>query len=174
MRSLYFVTNGQIADAVQAINQQVYPAYDLPTSDGILGPLAKPEIDAIAGTIERDGYHIFSHRAPAGLCHALRQLALSVKCTPQSPPAPSTDPVIYDPGRPVSVKYTIPELDLLRASSVQSLLADTSLLALVQSCVGCAPVLNSLTMWWSTAFSKEPDSSAAQLYHVDMDHLQTS
>ena len=27
-------------------------------------------------------------------------------------------------------------------------------------------------MWWSTAFSNEPSSEAAQLYHFDMDHVK--
>lgn len=173
MRELYYLTNGRISDEMQSIQRHFYSPYRFPHAQGVLGDLNSHDLNEIVAKLHKDSYYVFENRAPKPLCDALMQLARSVDCVPQSPPAPSEQPIRYDESRPISARYNFLEKDLLQHAAVQSLLTDYSILSLVQKYMGHAPVLNILTMWWSTSLLQHADSPSAQLYHVDLDKLAT-
>ena len=52
------------------------------------------------------------------------------------------------------------------------MIADQSILAVSQSFLKSKPVLDLVSMWWSTAISKEASSEVAQLFHWDMERIK--
>lgn len=56
--------------------------------------------------------------------------------------------------------------------SMQRIVSDFSILAVPQAYLRCRPVLSSSLMWWSTAFSAEASTEAAQLFHFDMSQIK--
>jgi hypothetical protein len=79
---------------------------------------------------------------------------------------------LFDPAKPLAVRYDYPVGALLNQADVQALLADPSLLALAQSYLGSRPRADVLSMWWHTNFHDRPDSEAAQFYHFDLDRIK--
>jgi hypothetical protein len=51
-------------------------------------------------------------------------------------------------------------------------MSDASLLAVAQTYLRAAPIVDVTSMWWHTAFSDQPDEEAAQMYHFDMDRIR--
>jgi ectoine hydroxylase-related dioxygenase (phytanoyl-CoA dioxygenase family) len=79
---------------------------------------------------------------------------------------------IYTGGKPEAVRYDYDTSDLLNHKDIQALLADGSIITVVQEYLGCQPTADVLSMWWHTAFHDQPDSEAAQLFHFDMDRIK--
>jgi hypothetical protein len=49
---------------------------------------------------------------------------------------------------------------------------DPVILNVARNYLQCEPIFDFPAMWWSTCFSKEASSEAAQLYHFDMDRIK--
>jgi len=141
---------------------------------GLLGDMADPALrgEVVVALRER-GYHIFPKRLSDEVCDRLVKYA-----TTQSSFMCPTDfqegkwdkaAAVYRRGAPEAIRYDFKPQDLLKNPDVQRLLADLSFANLAQDYLGSRPVLDVLTMWWSTDFSDRPDSRAAQYFHFDMD-----
>jgi len=68
--------------------------------------------------------------------------------------------------------YYFDKQTLSEARVVQDIIADSTFRAVAQEYIGCVPVLDIVTMWWSTTFQKEPSTEVAQLYHIDLDRAK--
>lgn len=169
MRWLYCLTNGRFNDLMQQFIGSVHPPYSFPSGRGILGNLDETAVEEVIAGLRQDGIWVFNERVAPELCERLKTFASTVDCC--VPTFSDSGRVRYDPDRPVSVLYRVPEVELINDNEVQSLLADTSLLALAQAYLGCEPVIADASMWWSTALLNQPDAPSAQLYHFDMDQL---
>ncbi len=138
------------------------PPYALPPATGVLGKLDDKEVSRIAGEITTNGYYIFPSRLPADVCARLMAFATSTEATlnPAKPALPPT--LIYDRQDPAAETYWFDEQALFDAPDVQALAADPSLLAVAQAYLQTKPILDIVAMWWSTAFSQQASTEAAQ------------
>ena len=169
MRHLFALTNGHFNDALLALYQTVHPPYALPSARGVLGDLDAAAIAAIVRDVTDTGVHVLPGHVSGEICDRLTRWALATPTLPQSPPAASPDPVLYDPDRPASVHQRFTDDDLIANPDVRAFATDLSFLSVAQAFLGCKPILSHAGMWWSTTFLKHADSYAAQLYHSDMD-----
>jgi hypothetical protein len=169
MRALSVITDNRFNDAIRQVYATVHPPRALPDPRGVLGDMSGSGLTHVLGELEREGYAVLPGRVPADVCARLLEFALRAPAIPQSPPAASGTPVPYDRAHPVSLKYDFAEGELMRHPDVQRLMADASVLAVVQAALGCQPVLALAALWWSVPFLDHADSYAAQLYHFDMD-----
>jgi len=123
--------------------------------------------------IRENGFSIFPERLSQEICDELIDFALTVPCQPDSDDhAVPLERRPYDPANPICPQYVIPIQPLITHRCVQDLMADSSMLHIAQEYIGSQPVLDTVAMWWSTSFSKDPSSRAAQLYHFDMDRIR--
>ncbi|MBE8985965.1 phytanoyl-CoA dioxygenase family protein [Nostoc sp. LEGE 12450] len=171
LRWLYCITNGYFNDLISdGINQFNCP-YQLDYKSGVLGELDDVKISQIIQKINKDGFYVFEQKLSLDICERLNYLALVTLSQPY--PSISYDQKnIYDRRKLVAPIYKFDELDIVNNHDIQSLVVDTSILALAQSYLGCKPIQDSVVMWWSTNFEKEANSKAAQLYHFDMDRIK--
>jgi hypothetical protein len=126
--------------------------------------------------LRRNGYVVFPKAVPDALCdrlmHFARETPALVRRMDHEPAGQPPRRAVFDPDRPLAVRYDYPVEALLNNADVQAMLSDPSLLALAQSYLGSRPRADVLSMWWHTNFHDQPDSEAAQFYHFDLDRIK--
>jgi hypothetical protein len=170
-RKLFVFTKGKINDNItESIKRR--GKYKFPSQSGVLGNLSKPDIDKIVAAINKDGYYIFENKLNDGLISSLQHYALKFEGELIPPAADGRKKAKYDRKNLVSPRYQFDETTLLENKLIQGLTTDISILAIAQEYLGVKPIQDLTAMWWSTTFSKEASSEAAQLYHFDMDRFK--
>lgn len=172
---LFCTTGGRFTDWMSRGIAKLHPPVILPDTAGVLGALDAPHRAEFVERLRRDGYVVFPSALPTEICDRLQAFAEATPATIRPMDGQSVDvtrQALYEPGNPMAVRYDYQPCDLLDHPDVQDLLADPSLLTLVQEYLGCEPKADVLSMWWHTAFQDHPDSMAAQYFHFDMDRFQ--
>ncbi len=121
--------------------------------------------------IERQGFHVLDSFLPPALCADLMAFARS------SPSIPRTEdrvafPVAFDAASLDHATYTLDTSQLMSTPAAQRLVSDPLWLGIAQRYLRCEPVLDHVVMWWSTSALQRASSTAAQLYHMDMDLIR--
>lgn len=139
---------------------------------GVLGSVADMRTTGVQ-QVREHGYLVKNAALPEQTCDRLMAFALATPAVvrPMDGEAKSGVERLerVNLENPSAVRYDYKVADLLANPDFQSLLADSSLLALAESYLGAAPKLDVLSMWWHTGFHDRPDSEAAQMYHFDLD-----
>lgn len=124
--------------------------------------------DHLLATLRRDGLVVLPSLLPAATCDEISHRARSAICTLVDPSDEESARARFDASMLRSIRYDISEDDLLASSSIQQLMADESLLGLIQEYLGAAPVQDLVAGWWSAPGSGSR-ARAAQLFHFDLD-----
>lgn len=172
---LFCTSGGRFNDWMSRRIAKQRPPLALPDTAGVLGNLDAAQRSALGERLRRDGVVVFPSALPAEVCDRLQAFAARTPATIRPMDGQSADvtrQALYEPDNLQAVRYDYQPSDLLDQAEVQDLLADPSLLALVQDYLGCEPLADVLGMWWHTAFHDHPDSKAAQFFHFDMDRFQ--
>lgn len=174
MVRLFCVSGGRSNDVIARLFAAWHPPRRLPEQPGVLDPLASEEIEEAALGLRERGYYLYKHRVPQPICDRLLQFALTHPATVRLRDGERRAAIstIYDPARPIGVRYDFAEGDLINHPDVQALMADPAIIAAAQAYLGTEPVVDVVAMWWNTAFSDRPDSEAAQYFHFDLDRIK--
>ncbi len=172
LRRLYRLTNGHFNDLVARLDGICHPQRELPSRSGVLGEIDADTLTPITNDLRRHGFHQFANRLSEDLCARLRSFAETAPCRLCPAPESHTGLVTYDADNPMSTLYKVDQQALHENIDIQALATDGSLLSVAQAYLRCQPVFMGCCMWWSTAFSDESISKAAQLYHFDMPHAK--
>jgi hypothetical protein len=173
MVALFCLTNGRSNDFLSRLIGFVKRPYRFDKANGVLGNLSsKSDLAPKLEQLRSRGYCVFAECVPQETCDRLLQFALSQPCKSRVMDGGNrsgSDDVTYPRNTPNAVRYEFETQQLLGNEDVQRLLADLSIAALAQGYLGARPTIDVLAMWWHTAYSKSPDSEAAQYFHFDMD-----
>ena len=169
--SFYCATSGLAADFMSFLVKLYNPPYPISIREGALGRYRASEVEVIAATLKRDGVFIFPDPLPSALVEALIRYGHTGPCFAKNDEGKAREAGRY-PGMPMAQQYDFLERDLIEVPEVQTLVADPVLFAVSQAYLGAKPIMDAISMWWSTTFSKVASSEAAQLYHFDLDRIQ--
>jgi hypothetical protein len=172
---LFCTSGGRFNDWMSRRIAKRRPPVSLPDATGVLGTLDAPSRAEFGARLRRDGFVVFPSALPADICDRLQTFAARTPATIRpmdGQNANVTRRAMFDPCNPQAVRYDYQPSDLLDQPDVQDLLADPSLLSLVQEYLDCEPKADVLSMWWHTDYHDQPDSMAAQFFHFDMDRFQ--
>jgi hypothetical protein len=174
MVRLFCVSGGRSNDLIARLLAIRHPPRRLIEQSGVLAPLASEEIDTAAMVLRERGYYLYEKRVPQPICDRLLLFALTHRAAVRLRDGESRDTIstVYDPSRPLGVRYDFPEAELINHPDVQALMADPTIIAAAQAYLGTEPVVDVVAMWWNTAFSDRPDSEAAQYFHFDLDRIK--
>lgn len=174
MVRLFCASGGHSNDLVARLMAARHPPRALAEAPGVLAPLSAAEAKAAATALADRGYYLYHQRLSDAACDRLHQFALSHPATVRLRDGESRDTIatVYDPARPLGVRYDFAEADLINHPDVQALMADPAIIAAAQAYLGTEPVVDVVAMWWNTAFSDQPDSEAAQYFHFDLDRIK--
>jgi hypothetical protein len=173
---LFCATGGRFNDWASGLIRARSRPLELPSPVGVLGDLQGAALKTHTETLRRSGYVVFPKAVPDDVCDRLMRFAREapalVRRMDHEPEGQAPRRAVFDPDRPLAVRYDYPVEALLNNADVQAMLSDPSLLALAQSYLGSRPRADVLTMWWHTNFHDRPDSEAAQFYHFDLDRIK--
>jgi hypothetical protein len=177
MVGLFCMTGGASNDALSRLLSLLYPPYQLADARGVLGDLRAENVARINRQLDEKGCYVFERRLPPDLCDRLLQFALTNRCFQRGMsdapgPAETREVARYPRDTPGGVRYDFNAADVINNPDVQGLMADRSILAVAQSYLRCKPIIDVMSMWWHTAYSKVADKEAAQFWHFDMDRLK--
>jgi hypothetical protein len=177
MLRLFCNTGGYSNDILAWTLKHLRRPYELPSSNGVLGNLGSSDLALFTRDLDEKGYHVFEQKLPDEICDKLLDFSLKREANVRALTLNEANqgkrtPAYYDRKNPLGVRYEYTSESLMNDETVQGLLADHSLIAVAQSYLRSQPVLDIITMWWHTTFSKEPNSEAAQFFHFDMDRLR--
>ena len=172
MIGLYCHTLGYSHDLLHRILVRLHPPSPLGTTQGILGDISPQQAQSIADEVRQLVITYFRNVCQKKcacvwkslLARRLRYL-IPVMLT-------CLQPSFTTERKPLAPTYQFSEQTCLESPDIQNLCADPTFLAVSQAYLRSSPVLDIVTMWWSTAFSHEASSGAAQLYHFDMASLK--
>jgi Phytanoyl-CoA dioxygenase (PhyH) len=165
MRRMYRRTNGAIADAELTLLRSLRPVTTR-ASSGILGKLDKAGIENIATRLHSDGLFVFPQKIPEDICRKLETFARVAPCTAMGHHTAGP----YDTNSR-SPRHDFAESVLFTSREPCQLALDPLFAAIAGAYFGCRPVFDFATMWWSTPGDPLDYSSAAQLFHYDLDRL---
>jgi hypothetical protein len=174
---LFCFTQGRFIDWVSERIEKWHPKIEFSKKYGVLGDMSDPRhLNSLVSQLRNDGYVVFPSALPTDACDRLMDFTRStpaiVRLMDGQDSTLQASKKIYCGHDAVAIRYDYDPSDLLNHEDVQSLLADGSLLTLVQEYLGCMPVADVLSMWWHTNFHDKPDSNAAQFFHFDMDRFK--
>jgi hypothetical protein len=165
---LFCKTGGYSNDLLHRAIAITHPPYPLPPARGILGDLAGSAIEPVLESLRRDGFYAFPKPLPEGLVDDMVRFAYRTPAKLLG----RTESAIYDPRNPVATRYDFRECDVMQNEAARQIVGDPSVLALAQRYLGCQPILDIVTLWWSTVSRNNSAEEAAQLYHFDMDRIK--
>lgn len=184
MRNDYIVNDSTIINRVSSINGKLNPKYNIGKSEGILGALSKTDVEKICSEIKEEGYFIFPGSLSKELITELRDFALNTPMhyfeVNNGAVGFTKDAVKYKDNKTLSNRYQILNISNLSASdAILKIVADENFLHIANEYLGTKPILDIITMWWSTCIGNVEESkremlkgASAQLFHVDMDRLK--
>ncbi len=171
---LHCRTNGHSNDFLHEIVRRRHPQRQLPDASGVLGQLSQADIVELTATLTRDGFVVFPERLAADACDRLAEFAKSNEARLVSSTEENGKLAVFDAEAPRGSGYKFAEETVIKAPDAQKLMADKSVLAVVQSYLGCEPMMDIADMWWSVAAKKitAETQELAQLYHFDMNRIK--
>ncbi len=138
---------------------------DIPPDTSLFGRGDPASVETAVHALQADGYVVLNDLLPADLCDRLLAFALAAPTRIRGVAGDRK----YNRAAPEGVRYDLYPDDVINQPDVQNLLADGFLLRIAQRYLGATPIADVTNMWWHTAFSRVPDSDAAQFYHFDLD-----
>ena len=139
---------------------------------GLLGDLSADAIGDHAKQLKEKGFIVFPDVLNEEVCGELINFALStsgVAMRMDDQVGDESSGTIYNRATPQATRFSYSTEDLVGNHAVQRLMADHNILSIAQAYLGGAPIMDIVTMWWSSAYKNEPDKEAAQFWHFDMD-----
>lgn len=170
--NLFCLTGGCSNQLLSSSLRLCSSPYKIEPLQGILGNMSLPALKKIVQKLNEDGYYIFENTLSSESCQKLLDFAYSSPATIRGDNIKDHHQAIYQPEAPLAVRYDFDPQILIDHEEVQKLITDHTLLAVAQHYLKAKPILDVIGMWWHTAYQKEPDSSAAQYFHFDMDRIK--
>jgi hypothetical protein len=168
MRKLFGNNNPSLFQSV-ANNQLMN--LDMKESEEMVRGLASSEIPRLVDELFQNGFAILSEPLDKDKCQALQEIAAKAVCDLVDA-SNELRSAVFDAQKPIAVRYEISEADLLKSEVVQEILCDRSLYEIAKRYLGCNPIQDLVTMWWSTSINHDASSKAAQQFHFDLDRLK--
>lgn len=176
MIAMFCLTRGHFNELLSALIAKRRPKIQIDHPAGLLGNLQGQRGKELLHQLNRDGFILFPSALPPDACDRLMEMAMntpaSVRRMDDEPEDTPQRSALFQPGKLLATRYDYNPSALLDTPDVQALLADPSILYLVQEYLGCLPLADVLSMWWHTAYQNKADSNAAQLYHFDLDRVK--
>jgi hypothetical protein len=169
MLEAFSITGGITNDLVSRILRHPRQQF---SRAGLLSSLNRDSGINLLEELRQKGYVVFPGLLDEDTCEKLTNFALSIPGQARGIDEgdvhqPSNG--LYQRLNPKSVIFQYDASLIIENVIIQDLLTDNSILNLVQEYLGSAPIIDIVTLWWSTAYKAVPDKNAAQYWHFDMD-----
>jgi hypothetical protein len=170
MIDLFCITNGYFLDR---IHNKLFSTKNkikrLGVKSKLFSNIEDKEQDIINSTLKKNGYYVFDYKLPSEIVNRIKEYAFKTPC--KIPPHYNKE-VFFDYTNPLAEIYRFSPDDLMKNEDIIELIKDPVLINIARNYLGAEPIIDSVAMYGSTSFLKEPSSHAAQLYHFDLDRIK--
>lgn len=176
-RFLFVKTNGRINNFHSKLISFFHkPSVSKGNTEGILGSLSQENVQNIVSQIQKDGFYEFDVGLNSDMIDSLNKFALTTPVkhidTTQSGIHYSNESALFNPNKIASPRYQFDTSDIIKDPTVEKLIVDNTLREIASRYLNTKPILDAVTMWWSSPFGKKGTSQSAQMYHFDMDRFK--
>jgi hypothetical protein len=120
---------------------------------------------AMANSVERDGFYVVPHQLPA---EVVDDILAVLDEGPAQPRGDGLGRLPLGPPRPVAPTWWVEPVHTMRSTAARRLLKERRLAEAAGRYLGVDPMIMSVVLWKSFAWSA-PDKSSAQHFHYDND-----
>jgi len=172
LRKLFYTSNSEFNKKVSERIARENPGYPALNPAGVLGNLTAQDVKFISEQIQREGYYVFPSLLDERTINDLIAMSFATRAKLVPKPSDAEEWGFFERGKARAIKYQYFEGDLVQDPIVQRLLSDTGILAVSQAFLKSKPIIDLISMWWSTSISQKASSEVAQLYHFDMERIK--
>lgn len=174
---LFCSTSGKSNDVMAACISFFSPPKKIKNKLGVITEFTESDFKHVNDQLSSQGYYIFKERISSTMCDKLLNFAMNTPAVlrpidGQKQEDSTLKSVKYDPINPEAICYDFNRADLINNPVIQDIVSDYSILSIAQKYLKAEPILDAVCMWWQTSFKKNPDKSAAQFYHFDLDRVK--
>jgi ectoine hydroxylase-related dioxygenase (phytanoyl-CoA dioxygenase family) len=124
----------------------------------------------IASELQRGGYYIFDEILEEKKLENLINITKTLSCKKNE--HNDVKNIFYDNVNPYKLIYAYNSEDLICKKEVLEIVADEKYKNIARNYFNAEPFLVSVNMWWTTNYSTEASSEAAQKYHFDLERIK--
>ncbi len=175
-RYMFVLTNGRSNDCFSRLISWRHPKREVKKAKGILGDLNQDDINKLCKEIDENGFAALDVTLTEEMVKDITKFA---ETTPvryleydKKLISYSKEEIIFDENNRISPRFQYRTEQILANQTIQDLCFDDSLRAVANNYLGCEPIVDIMTMWWSLPYGKEAEDKAAQMYHFDMDRFK--
>jgi hypothetical protein len=186
MRKSYMVFHlWRYFSLIEKLNRFLVGKFKISKSFGILGLIDKNRCLDIVSKLDKNGYYVFEEKLSEDLVNKIIEFA---KNTPinysvlnnEGKVLESEQTKTYISNKHFSNKHQFNNPEVILSNEVcQNIFFDENLLHISNEYFKCKPIVDVLTMWWSTpnlSVSEEDSlkyqSYSAQMFHYDLDRMK--
>lgn len=176
MRRLFVQTNGRSNDFISSRIARKRKLVHRHTSGA--GLFSDTQVDEAVKNLRNQGYYIFPNKLPEPHLKSLIHFGKTQPCRALQNRANdkqhfqyAEEKVPYTPNT-ASPKFNFDACDIVGNPVVQTLMMDSSLYSIGEKFLSAQPILDLVAMWWSQPCEAKAHSSAAQLFHFDLDRIK--
>jgi len=168
LRAAFLATRGECLAWAGERQRAISPHTPADCGSDLFPLLTAGDIERAVAAIHRDGYFVMPWRLPPEWVGAVRA-ALSQ--LPVEARGDASDVQLPAQISPKKATYWHRPGDLLAVPELRHFVDDAAIREICGRALGCRPVLDMVTAWWSypTAVA---DSASAQKYHYDLDRIR--
>lgn len=126
--------------------------------------------DLISRELQRVGYYIFDKILEKEKLNNLKNLTKNLPYKKDQ--HNDVENIFYDNVNPNKLIYAYKEEDLICKKEVLEIVTDEKYKNIAKNYFNAEPFLVSVNMWWTTNYSTEASSEAAQKYHFDLERIK--
>lgn len=175
-RYLFVLTNGRSNDFHSSLIGIAKKPKKSKSTSGVLGDLDDERINTIVDGIRQNGFYAFDIELDTELQRSLVNFATTTKAKyidiSKQGVNYGSEKILFDAANPISPRYQFDSNDVIQNEAVQSIAFDEGLRMIASNYLGCQPILDLATMWWSAPFGNKGTDQSAQMYHFDMDRFK--
>ena len=171
MRQLFVITNGGFNRMIAENISKAVPPLQSPANSMVFGD----SLSAIIQGLNSNGHWIFKEKMPNqhvdNLVRYAKEAPAFGRAAKDRPASQGTYSAIHRLGNAI---FDFDEKKLVNNDDVWAVATMREFTDIARAYLNTEPILDLVTMWWSlaTKASIQEQSSAAQLYHFDLDRLR--
>ena len=186
MRKSYMVFHlWRYFNLIEKLNSFLVGKFKIYKSIGIFGEIDKNRCLDIVSEIDKNGYYIFKENLSEDLVNKILDFSLTTpinysQITKEGNVIESKQTKTYISNKNFSNKHQFNDPEVILGNDVcKSIFFDQNLLHVANEYFKCKPIVDVLTMWWSTPNVRTPEierlkyqSYSAQMFHYDLDRMK--
>ena len=145
----------------------IYPKYEYPLNNNILGNITMNNIDKIVDTLNKDGYYVYDNLLDENLCDNIIEACTNIQFNLKNNPQKQVKGIDVN-NKFSSTFWASDQYEIVKIPEVQQLITNPIILNICQKYLHTTPINNQTNLWWSVA----GENDNTQVFHQDFEDIK--